>query len=134
MDELRKKAIRGGFAKVCAQTVNFVVRLVFIVILARLLDPADFGLVAMVTAVTGLYRVFTSAGLADAVTQTTNISDRQLSALFWCNILFGMLLSLICLLTAPILVAFYQEPRLFWVTVVMAARSRCVRGTRASGA
>src|SRR5262245_24602604 len=79
-DELKKKAIRGGVAKVCAQTTNFVLRVTFIIILARLLNPEDFGLVAMVTAVTGLYGMFTSAGLADAAIQTIAISDKQMSA------------------------------------------------------
>src|SRR5262245_54023804 len=106
MYELKTKAIRGGVAKVCAQTANFGFRLALIIILARLLNPADFGLVAMVTAVTGLYSLFTSAGLGDAAVQTIDISNRQMSALFWCNILFGLLLSLICLITAPILVMF----------------------------
>jgi PST family polysaccharide transporter len=38
-------------------------RLGFLAIMARLLDPEDFGLVAMVTVVTGDYGIFTSAGL-----------------------------------------------------------------------
>jgi O-antigen/teichoic acid export membrane protein len=121
MDELKSKALRGGLAKVCVQSINFLVRLSFLIILSRLLNPADFGLIAMVTAVTGLYGLFTSAGLADAAIQTIDISHRQVSALFWCNLLVGVLLSLICLTTAPIIAAFYQEPRLFWVTIVMAA-------------
>ncbi len=121
MHELKRKAISGGLAKTCAQAASFAFRISFIIILSRLLDPADFGLVAMVTAVTGLYSLFTSAGLADAAIQTIDISDGQISALFWCNILFGLILAVICLMTAPVLVAFYHEPRLFWVTVVMAA-------------
>jgi O-antigen/teichoic acid export membrane protein len=120
MNELKRKAIRGGITKAFGQGMSFVIRLAFTIILARLLDPADFGLIAMVTAVTGLYALFTTAGLADAAVQTSEITDEQMSALFWCNILFGAFLSLICMATAPILVAFYNEPRLFSVTVVMA--------------
>src|SRR5712671_2983131 len=121
MYELKRKTIRGGLAKLCGQGASFVLRLGFIITLARFLDPADFGLVAMVTAVTGIYGMFTSAGLADAAVQIIEITNKQVSALFWCNILFGTILSVLCLATAPILVSFYHEPRLFWVTVVMSA-------------
>ena len=88
--------------------------------MARLLDPIDFGLVAMVTAVTGLYGVFASSGLSAATVQTPTLTNEQLSTLFWINILIGTILASLCLLTAPVLVKFYQEPRLFWVTVTVA--------------
>jgi PST family polysaccharide transporter len=88
--------------------------------MARLLDPKDFGLVAMVTAVTGLYGLFTSAGLSTVTVQRQTITDEQISTLFWINILVGSALAFVCLLTAPALVWFYDEPRLFWVTVVAA--------------
>ena len=55
MEDLKTRAIRGGVAKLFGQVANFIVRLCFIVVMARLLDPAEFGLIAMVTAVTGLY-------------------------------------------------------------------------------
>jgi O-antigen/teichoic acid export membrane protein len=88
---------------------------------ARLLDPADFGLVAMVTAVTGIYDLFSTGGLSIAAVQQATITEKQISTLFWINMLIGILLALLCLLTAPILVHFYREPRLFWVTIVLAA-------------
>ena len=119
MDDLKAKAVRGGFAKLCGQAGNLVLRLGFLVIMARLLDPQDFGLVAMVTAVTGVYGIFTSAGLSLATIQKATITDEQISTLFWVNLLVGMILSLLCLATAPVLVAFYHEPRLFWVAVAI---------------
>jgi len=118
--DLKRRIIRGGFAKLCGEAVGFVVRMASLVIMARLLDPKDYGLVAMVTAVTGVYGLFTSAGLSMATVQRQAISDQQISTLFWVNILVGTLLALLCLLTAPVLVRFYDEPRLFWVTVVAA--------------
>ena len=91
------------------------------VVLARLLDPEDFGLVAMVAVVTGIYGLFTSAGLSSATVQKATITDEQISTLFWINMLIGTILAFLCVATAPVLVAFYREPRLFWVTVAMAA-------------
>jgi O-antigen/teichoic acid export membrane protein len=121
MEDLKRKAVRGGFAKLCGQAASFTLRLGFMMVMARLLDPEDFGLVAMVTIVTGIYDLFTSAGLSAATVQQTTVTGEQVSTLFWINILVGTVLALLCLATAPILVLFYNEPRLFWVTIAMAA-------------
>ncbi len=74
MDNLKSKSIRGGVARLFGQGASFVLRLGFMVIMARLLDPSDFGLVAMVTAVTGIYELFTTAGLSLASVQKSEIS------------------------------------------------------------
>ena len=121
MEDFKGRTVRGGFAKLCGQVVGLVFRLGFLVIMARLLDPEDFGLVAMVTVVTGFYEIFTSAGLSSATIQKATVTDEQISTLFWINILVGTVLGLLCLATAPVLVAFYHEPRLFWVTVAIGA-------------
>lgn len=119
MQDIKGTALRGGMAKLISQGGIFVIRLVFIAIVARLLSPEDFGLVAMVTAVTAVLELFATAGLSVASVQRSTISDDQISTLFWINILVGVMLSLLCLLVAPLVVAFYDQPRLFWVTVVM---------------
>ena len=121
MNDLKERAVWGGFASLCGQAANFSLRLAFIVILARLLEPKDFGLVAMVTVVTGVYGIFTSAGLSAATVQKANIVDEQISTLFWINILVGAILAVLCAATGPVLVAFYREPRLFGVTETLAA-------------
>jgi O-antigen/teichoic acid export membrane protein len=119
MEDLKRRAVRGVLARLCGQAASFVLRAVSIVILARLLDPKDFGLVAMVTAVTGIYDLFTHAGLSMVTVQKAEITDEQVATLFWINLLVGTILGFLCLATAPVLVSFYGEPRLFWVTTVM---------------
>lgn len=121
MDDLKRRAVRGVLARVSGQAANFGIRAATLVVLARLLDPKDFGLVAMVTAVTGIYDLFTHAGLSVVTIQKAEITNEQVSTLFWVNIVVGITLGFLCLATAPVLVAFYSEPRLFWVTTVMSA-------------
>jgi PST family polysaccharide transporter len=121
MNDLKQRTIRGGFVKLCGQAVSLLLRVGFMVTLARLLDPKDFGLVAMVTVVTGVYALFTSAGLSTATVQKASVTDEQISTLFWINVLVGSILTVLCLASAPVLVTFYGEPRLFWVTVALAA-------------
>jgi PST family polysaccharide transporter len=71
----------------------------------------------MATVVTGIFEIFSTAGLSLATIQKVSVTDDQISTLFWINILVGMVLWLLCLAAAPALVSFYHEPRLFWVTV-----------------
>jgi O-antigen/teichoic acid export membrane protein len=119
--DLKRKAIRGGLAKLLGQGANFALRLGFIVTLARFLDPADFGLVAMVTAVTGIFPIFTSTGLSSAAVRQEHVTDEQMSGLFWFNILAGAALGILSVAIAPLLCYFYQEPRLFWIMVATSA-------------
>ena len=108
MKDLKERTLRGGFAKVCAQGANFLLRIGALMVLARLLDPKDFGLVGMVTAVTGVFSLFKDAGLSMATVQRTTITNEQVSTLFWINMLVGAILGLLSLAIAPILVSFYH--------------------------
>jgi O-antigen/teichoic acid export membrane protein len=121
MKDLKERAIRGGVAKICAQIANFLLRIGSLMVLARLLDPVDFGLVGMVTAVTGVLSYFREFGLSTASVQRATISDEQMSTLFWINVVVGVLLGIVSLAVAPFVATFYHEPRLFMVTVVLGA-------------
>src|SRR5579862_851054 len=111
--------IRGGLAKVFSQGANFVVRVGSLMILARLLDPNDFGLVGMVTAVTGVFHLFKEFGLSTATIQRATVTEEQLSTLFWINLFIGVLLGILSFALAPAIAKFYHEPRLFAVTAVL---------------
>src|SRR5262245_42244088 len=74
--DLREKTIRGGFAKLCSQAANFLVRLGSLMILGRLLDPKDFGLVGMVTAVIGFLNLFRDFGLSTASVQRATVTHQ----------------------------------------------------------
>ncbi len=121
MTGLKEKIIRGGVAKVVAQGTTFCLRLGSLMILARLLDPKDFGLVGMVTAFTGVLNLFRDFGLSAAAVQRVEVTEEQVSTLFWINIAVGAILTLLVVAMAPFIAAFYHEPRLFWVTVVLAS-------------
>ncbi len=90
-------------------------------VLGRLLDPKDFGLVGMVTAVIGVLNLLKDFGLSTATVQRATVSRDQLSTLFWINLLVGTFLGALSLAMAPALAAFYHDPRIVAVTAVMAA-------------
>lgn len=121
MTDLREKAVRGALARVCAQASNLGLRVGSLAILARLLEPKDFGLVGMVTALTGVLNLFRDFGLSAASVQRAKITEEQTSTLFWINVLVGGVLFAVVAGMAPVITAFYHEPRLYWVTIVLAS-------------
>ena len=120
-DNLKGRVLRGGLTRVAAQGGLVALRVGSIMVLARLLEPADFGLVNMVTVVTGVLGLFRDAGLSTVTVQRPTISDAQVSALFWLNLLLGALLMALSIAMAPALTVFYHEPRLFWVAFAIGA-------------
>jgi len=120
MKNFKEKTIRGGVAKIFAQATTFSLRFGSLMVMARLLDPRDFGLVGMVTAFTGVLNLFRDFGLSAAAVQRAEVTEEQVSTLFWINVLVGAALTAITVAMAPVVAAFYHEPRLFWVTIVLA--------------
>jgi PST family polysaccharide transporter len=120
MDDLRNKTLSG----IQWSTAGQVVRQVFLfgvdVVLARLLAPHDFGLMGMIVVITGFARLLSQMGLGTALVQKQNIEERHLSSIFWVNILIGLILTGVFLLSAPHLAAFYEEPRLRYITYALA--------------
>ena len=118
--DLKGRSIRGGAVTFVAQVAKFVMQLASTAILARLLMPADFGIVAMVSAITGLLWLLGDMGLASATIQRAEITHEQVSTLFWINIGISLLISAIVALLAPAVAWFYHEPRLTMVTLTLA--------------
>jgi PST family polysaccharide transporter len=115
---LRQKTLSGGIATGIGQVVTFALHFASIAILARLLSPHDFGLVAMVTAITGFVTLFGDSGLSMATVQRATITHEQVSTLFWINAGLGLTLMLVTMALGPIIAWFYGEPALTGVTIV----------------
>ena len=118
--DLGQRSVRGAAATLFGQFTRFALQLGSTAALARLLTPADFGLIAMITAVTGLLGQFKDMGLTMATVQKRTVTHAQASTLFWINGVLSILLALICVALAPAVAAFYKEPSL---TAIMAVIS-----------
>lgn len=113
------RALRGSGVTVTAQVIRLALNLLSTIVLARVLAPADFGLVGMVTAITGLAVVFKDLGLAQATIQRSELTEADVSTLFWINVSFSILTAAAFIASAPLLTWFYGEPRLTWITIAM---------------
>ncbi len=82
------------------------------IILARLLMPEDFGIVAMATMVTGLAGIFRELGLGQALVQRKELKPIHISSAFWGTLLMGIMLCGVIIVGAPYVGAFFNEPRM----------------------
>jgi O-antigen/teichoic acid export membrane protein len=117
---LKHLTISGGLVSATGHAVKLLLSIAYIAVMARLLTPEDFGLVAMGTAVMSVLRVFKDAGLSTATVQRSNITDAQVSNLFWANVVVGALSAMLLILVTPVVAWFYREPRVEGVTAILA--------------
>jgi O-antigen/teichoic acid export membrane protein len=119
VDELKRKSVRGSVVAVGAQGAKFVLQTATTMLLARLLSVEDFGLLGMAAVLTGFLAWFKDAGLSAATIQRVEVTQEQISTLFWINVAVGGALATFTAVLAPVVVAFYGEPQLYWITVVL---------------
>src|SRR6266481_6210894 len=119
LTNLRQRTISSGLVTTAAQGAQFFLNLGYIMVLARLLVPQEFGLVAMVTTVTGFLRIFQDAGLSMATVQRQEITHAQVSNLFWVNVSVGGVTTLLVAASAPAIAWFYREPQLVGITLAL---------------
>ena len=117
--ELRRRAVRSAGVTVLSQGVVFAVQMIATVVLARLLAPADFGVVIMVTTFSLLIMSFGQNGYSEAVIQRDEIDHFLASNLFWINVGVGLLLTIIFAASGSLLARFYNDPRVANVAVGM---------------
>lgn len=116
---LKGHTISSGAIAISAQAAKFGLNLASTMTLARLLTPRDFGLVAMVTTVTGLLYVLKDAGLSTATVQREKITQAQVSNLFWINLGISSLCAVVVAALAPVIARFYHDTRLTYITLAL---------------
>lgn len=117
---LRKSSVRGASVMSMSRVANMGLRFIATGILARMLAPGDFGLVAMTAVISGFFAMFMDVGLTQATIQRPEITRPQISTLFWINVALGCSIALVVFLIAPLVAAFYKEPRVADITRVLA--------------
>lgn len=114
------RTARGGVVTIMSHGLKFALSIVATAVLARLLTPHDYGLIGMVVVFTGFVAMFKDLGLSLATVQRPEISDAQISTLFWVNVTISVAITALMILLAPLIGWFYGEPRLAMITMVTA--------------
>ncbi|NAZ85192.1 MOP flippase family protein [Kineococcus indalonis] len=114
------KVVRGagwsGAARMATQGLQFLVGLV----LARLLLPEDFGLLASVYVITGFAVMFFEMGLGAALVHLPRPTERDMSTVFWVNALGGVVFAALVAAAAPLIADFYGQPQLRGIAPLVA--------------
>ena len=105
------KAAKGAVALAVSRPITILANLGGTLILARLLAPSEYGLVAMVVVFLRFADVFKDMGLGTVTVQREQLEHGQLSTLFWINCFIALLIGAVFAACAPLMVAFYDEPR-----------------------
>jgi polysaccharide transporter, PST family len=116
----RAHVTRSALVTGVAQAYRVGVSFLSGIILARLLLPQDFGLVAMVTTCLAFVGLIQDLGLNQAVIQRERISHAQLSALYWISLVFSVVVALAFAASAPLIAWFFGDSRLIRLTLAFA--------------
>jgi len=121
MQSLKRQAVRGSAATFISQFVKFLLRLSAQIAIARLLIPEDYGLIAMVAPLLALIQLVSDLGLGQAVVQRTNITDSEVSDVFWLGLAVNLGAAGLVALLSPLIASIYREPRLVLICISLAA-------------
>lgn len=117
---LKNRSVKGAAFTGFSQAAKIVIRIIGTGILARMLSPEDYGLVAMTVVITGFVSMFKDLGLSMATVQRDDINHQQVSTLFWINVALGGGLAVLVVFCSPLIAAFYDDQRLIGITIALA--------------
>jgi len=121
MRELKRIGVRAFvwdfFGNIGMTLVAFIISL----ILTRILEPEQFGLLGMVLAFTAVAQVFMDMGFGSALVQKQNISSTSYSSVFWLNLFIGSLIFILLFFSSKIIANFYEESELERITKLISS-------------
>lgn len=109
---LREKAAKGLAWSVVQKWGRAAISTVTFIILARLLPPEAFGLVALATVITAFIEILLDQGFSAAIVQRTDLEPGHLDTAFWISVLTGATLALGVIAASELAASFFNEPEL----------------------
>ncbi len=109
-ESLKKKTVKGVAWTTLDKAINLGFGFVVGVILARLLDPSDYGLLAMIVVFNAIAMAFLDSGFGNALVRKPNLTEDDNTTAFFFNVIAGVVLFGIIWLIAPLVAKFYDKP------------------------
>lgn len=101
------------FARIVSQLAN-------IFLLARILNPSDYGLMAMATVVTNLALVLRDQGTSTALIQSKTLTHQTINTVYWLNVLIGMIIWLVMTIASPLIADYFKHNELRQILCLLA--------------
>jgi len=118
--DLGRRSFQGFSLTVAGQALKFIITIGATAVLARLLTPDDFGLVAMIVSLTGVAHIFKDLGLSLAVVQRPHLTHRETSCLFWITVAMGVVTALAVASAGPLFALILKDSRLTIISPAIA--------------
>jgi O-antigen/teichoic acid export membrane protein len=112
MSSLKEKTAHGLYWGTISQASQQLLNLLFGICLARLLTPADYGMVGMLTLFSAIASALQEGGFQAALANRKNPDDRDYNSVFWVNILIGITAYVVLFCCAPLIARFFKTPEL----------------------
>ena len=114
MDDIKQKTIRSLFWKFLERAGYQIIALIVQIVLARLLTPEDFGMIAILAVFINVGNVFVQSGLNTALIQFPDVEEKDYSTVFWLCFAISIVLYVVLFFCAPAIATYYEAPQLTW--------------------
>lgn len=112
MSSLKNKSVDGVIWNLIEKFGVQFIQLILGIVLARILDPKDYGLIGMLTIFIAISTIFIDSGFGLAYIQKKNVTKQDASTIFYFNLIVSLLCFIILWFAAPFIANFYSENRL----------------------
>lgn len=112
MNEIKIKALGAAKWNFLGKVVNIGFEIAVGIILARLLVPADFGLVAIISVIISFSLIFVNSGFSQSLVRDPEVKDIDYSTIFLFNLVIGLICYSLLFLFAPLIAGFYNNSEL----------------------
>lgn len=119
IESLKDKTAKGLFWGGLSTFIQQVIGMVFGVVIARILDPNDYGLVAMLAIFSAIANTIMDSGFTTALINKKTIQHEDYNAVFWFSIFCGIVIYVILFFAAPFIAQFYDKPVLLNLSRVL---------------
>lgn len=119
MTSIKKDLLSGVFYTAIAKYSGIIISLVIAGILARLIVPEEFGIVAVVTVIISFFSIFSDLGVAPAIIQNKELQQEDLSQIFSFTIWSGVILTILFFLCSWPISIFYNQPSMVVITQLL---------------
>jgi O-antigen/teichoic acid export membrane protein len=108
----KEKAVSGMLWSIWQQLSGKIIGFSISIFLARILEPAEFGLIAMLSIFIAVGNILLDGGLTASLIRTTDADQKDLSTIFYFNLAGSTFLYLLLFLSSPLIADFYNQPLL----------------------
>jgi len=118
-EDLKKKSVKGGFYSLVGQITSFVIMMGSTVILARILTPEDYGLIAIVSALYIFFLLFNDLGFSVSLIRKETLCYEEVSSLAWFNVAISIIFTIIMYSSSWFIADLYNDQNLLLLMQVV---------------